>query len=320
MRALSETLRFAFAPAPALALGALAPLAAPAPAVPRVLLRGERSGRAGGWLSRLQNLVPRGLGSALASALILSAAVVGAVRGGQYQAFVAAEGGLGDFLARGFGFGVKVVTISGIARLDEREVLALAGVSPNSSVLFFDVDAARARLMKAPLVQSAGVRKLYPNRLVIDIVERGPVALWQHDGDVSIVAADGAALDALKDARLDDLPFVVGKGANKRLKEYLGLIDAAAELAPKIEAGVFVSERRWNLHMKTGVDVKLPEDDPAAAVTTLVKLERSSRILERDILAIDLRVPQRAFVRLTADAAAARAEKLAAKPKKGAKT
>ena len=309
MRPLSE---------PALALAALAPL--PAPPAPRVLLRGERSGRAGGWLSRLQNLAPRGLGSALAVALILTAAVVGAVRGGQYQAFVAAEGGVGNFLARGLGFGVTEVTISGVARLDEREVLALAGISPLSSVLFFDVDAARAGLMKAPLVQSAGVRKLYPNRLVIDIVERGPVALWQHDGDVSIVAADGAALDALKDARLDDLPFVVGKGANKRLKEYLGLIDAAEELRPKIEAGVFVSERRWNLHMKTGVDVKLPEDDPVTAVRTLVKLERSSKILERDILAIDLRVPQRAFVRLTADAAAARAEKLAAKPKKGAKT
>jgi cell division protein FtsQ len=283
-----------------------------------VLLRGERSGRARRFW-RLERKAPRGVGAVLAVALILAAGVVGAVRGGQYQAFVAEHGGLGDYLARKAGFGVNAVTISGIARLDEREVLTLAGITPKTSLPFFDVDAARAALLKAPLVATAGVRKLYPNRLVIDIAERGPVALWQRDGEVSIVSADGAALDELKDARLDDLPFVVGEGATKRLKEYLGLLDAAEELKDRIEAGVFVAGRRWNLHMKTGVDVKLPEDNPGAAVATLVKLERSSRILERSLISLDLRTPGRAFARLTAEAADARAQQLA-KTKKGGKT
>ncbi len=302
----------------ALSGAALSGAAFDAPA-PRVLLRGERFGRDKGFWT-LDRKVPRGLGLAMAAALILTAGAVGAMRGGQYQAFAAAHGGLGDYIARKAGFGVKSVTISGVARLDEREALALAGISPRSSLPFFDVDAARAGLLKAPLVASAGVRKLYPDRLVIDIVERGPVALWQRDGEVSMVSADGAALDELKDSRLDDLPFVVGEGANGRLREYLGLLDAAQELKDKIEAGVFVGQRRWNLHMKTGVDVKLPETDPAAAVATLVRLERSSHILERALLTLDLRTPGRAFARLTAEAADERAQKLAAKPKKGAKT
>ena len=314
MRPLSESLGWATAPQSAFAAGGAAFAFTP----PRVLLRGERSGRANGGYWRVERKAPRGLGLALAGAVLLAAVGVGAVRGGQYDAFVAAEGGLGDFLARQVGLGVKSVTISGIARLDEREVLAIAGISPKNSIPFFDVDAARAKLERAPLVSSVSLRKLYPNRIVIDIVERGPVALWQRDGDVSMVSADGAALDELKDARLNDLPFVVGKGANKRLPEYLGLLDAAQELKAKIEAGVFVSERRWNLRMKTGVDVKLPENDPASAMPALLKLERESRILERDIISLDLRVPGRAFARLTADAADARAEKLAPK-KKGEK-
>lgn len=312
MRSLSAHLSFAGAPQPAFAT------AIEAPAAPRVLLRGERSGRAKGFWA-IERRAPRGLGVALAAALILGAGALGAVRGGQYQAFVVAEGGLGDFVAREFGFGVKQITISGIARLGPREVLELAGVSPLSSVPFFDVDAARARLLKAPLVASASVRKLYPNRLVIEVTERAPVALWQRDGEVSIVSADGAALDELRDARLDDLPFVVGEGANKRLPEYLSLLDAAQELRGKIEAGVYVAQRRWNLHMKTGVDVKLPETDPVSAVMTLVRLERQSRILERQILTLDLRQPGRAFARLTAEAADARAAAQTAKAKKGGK-
>jgi cell division protein FtsQ len=284
---------------------------------PRVLLRGERAGRRGRW--RWEARVPRGLGMALAFVLILAAFAVGAVRGGHYAAFVKAEGGIGDFLARELGLGVKVVTISGIARLDEKEVLDIAGITPKSSLPFFDVDDARARLQRAPLVQSVGVRKFYPNRVVIDVVERGPVALWQRDGEVSIVAEDGAALDELKDARLNNLPFVVGKGANKRLTEYLSILDAAEELRPRIEAGVFVSERRWNLRMKSGLDVKLPETDPAGAMRVLLKLERDGRILEKDILYLDLREPTRVFARLSSDAADAWTQKFPDKKKKGEK-
>ena len=318
MRSLNGRLSWAGAPEPAfVSVGAVE---SPVVREPYVLLRGERAGRAGFGVWRFARPAPRGLGILLASALILAAGTVGAIRGGQYQAFVASQGGVGDFLARQIGLGVKVVTINGLNRLDEREVLGVAGISTRNSIPFFDVDAARAKLEKAPLVASAGVRKLYPGRILIDIVERTPTAIWQRDGDVSIVAADGAALDELRDARLNDLPFVVGPGANKRLKEYLSLLDAAEELRAKIEAGVFVGERRWNLRMKSGLDVKLPENEPERAIRALVDLERQSRILERDILSLDLREPGRAFVKLSADAADARAEKLAAmKPKKGEK-
>jgi cell division protein FtsQ len=317
VRSLGGRLSFAGASEPAYSTASIEMTPA---AHPRVLLRRERSGRAYLGFKLWERAAPRGLGLFLSGSLLLAASTFGALRGGHYQAFVASEGGIGNFIARNVGLDVKAVTISGLTRLGEREVLDLAGVSSKSSMLFFDVDTARAQLEKAPLVASASIRKLYPGRIFMDIVERSPAALWQRDGEVSIVAADGAALDALRDERLNDLPFVVGDGANKRLKEYLSLLDAAQELRSKIEAGVFVAQRRWNLRMKSGVDVKLPETDPALAVATLVKLERDSRILERDIITLDLREPGRAFARLSADAADARAEKFAAKPKKGEKT
>jgi cell division protein FtsQ len=70
--------------------------------------------------------------------------------------------------------------------------------------------------------------------------------------------------------------------------------------------------------MKSGLDVKLPETGPAAAMATLVKLQRESRILDRDLLWLDLRTPGRVFARLSVDAAAARQERLDAHAKKGA--
>lgn len=316
MRSLSEHLGWRRPTSLALASGGGALATAPPQ---RVLLRGERSRRGAFWrLLRFNRPAPRGLGLFLAAALLIAVAAIGAVRGGKYQEFVAEKGAIGDFVARGLGFGVKAVKISGQSRLSEPDVLALAGITPKISVPFFDVEAARARLEAAPLVSHASVRKLYPDQIVIEIEERTPAGLWQRDGEVKTVAADGAVIDELEGHGPSDLPFVVGAGANERLGEFLGLLDASQELRAKIAAGVLIGERRWNLKMKSGLDVKLPETGPAAAMATLVKLQRESRILDRDLLWLDLRTPGRVFARLSVDAAAARQERLDAHAKKGA--
>jgi cell division protein FtsQ len=293
-------------PQPAFAGGGGAPT--------RILLRRERSAAGlAAWTHSL-SAAPRGLGLALAMLALAGVAVFGALQGGEYASFVAREGSLADYLARGFGFDIAVVTISGEAELTAPEILADAGVSPKNSLLFLDAAKARARLEAAPLVKQASVRKLYPNHLVIDLVERAPSALWQKDGRVSIVAADGAVIDQMRDQRFDALPFVVGEGANERLPQYLALVAAARELGPKIRAGVLVADRRWSLKMTNGVEVMLPEVNPQAAVATLLRLQRESHILDRDVLSLDLRIPGRLFVRLTEEAAAARAA--AVHPKK----
>jgi len=296
---------------PALAL-------ARAPAAPvRVLLRGERGRRgAGRWTLRLAKPAPAGVGLALAIALLGGVTAAGALTGGEYREFAAREGGVGDYVARALGFGVAAVTISGQSQISEREILSLAGLSDKSSLPFFDAAQARKALEALPLIKQASVRKLYPDHVVIDIVERTPAALWQKDGALSAIASDGAVIDAPKDGRYDGLPFVVGDGANERLGEFNALLDASAELKPKIAAGILVGDRRWDLKMRSGVEVKLPENDPLSAMAMLLTLQRQSRILDRDVLSVDLREPGKVFARLSEQAAAARLAAL--KPKKAA--
>jgi cell division protein FtsQ len=85
------------------------------------------------------------------------------------------------------------------------------------------------------------------------------------------------------------------------------------ELKPRVEAGVLVGQRRWNLRLRSGLDIKLPEENPQAAIVELLSLQRQSRILEKDALALDFRIPGKVFVRLSEDAAAAWADSHPAK-------
>lgn len=283
---------------------------------PKILLSGERAAR-GSFRLRLplDRAPPLAFEVALTLMVLAGAAGYGAIRGGQFQNFVAEHGSVEDAAARALGFGVDIVTVSGATHMSEPRILAIAGVSAKDSLPFFDVAAARARLEADPLVKQARVRKLYPNQIVIDIVERTPYAVWQKDGQVKAIATDGAPIDDMHDSRYAGLPFVAGDGANERAREFTALLDSMEELKPRVEAGVLIGERRWNLRLKNGIDVKLPEVDPKTAIAALLKLQREQRILDRDVLALDFRAPDRLFVRLTQESAAAWAEAHAPKKK-----
>ncbi len=91
-------------------------------------------------------------------------------------------------------------------------------------------------------------------------------------------------------------------------------MEAAGELRSKIRAGVLVTNRRWNVKLSTGVDVKLPETSPERAIAALARLAKDQKIVDKDVISIDMRVPGRLVARLSEEAAAVRAEALAKKP------
>ena len=110
---------------------------------------------------------------------------------------------------------------------------------------------------------------------------------------------------------------MVGEGANQRIDDYIGLLDAAGDLRGKIRAGILVSQRRWTLKMDSGVEVMLPEptrESPCAARAARTE----AHVLEKDVVSLDFRVPGKMYVRLTEEAAAAREPREA--HNKGART
>jgi len=261
--------------------------------------------------------LPRFLGTGLTLGFYGVVAWVGLSQGGHLDDFYRNYGQPHHAIARMVGLGIERVTISGIDQLREAEVLGAAGINSKTSLAFLDVGEVRERLERVPLIKSASVRKLYPNELVVTLSERQPHAVWQLNGELFIIAADGTVIDLMQDARFADLPFVVGERANARTKDYLALLDIAGPLKGRIRAGTLVSGRRWTLKMDNGLDVRLPETGVAEAMARLVKLEREQKILEKDVIAVDLRMPDRVVVRLTEEAAAARAEAMKKKPTRG---
>lgn len=262
------------------------------------------------WLAILRVRVPRGVGVAAAALVIAASIAYGIVRGDHVPAIVAALTDTRDQAANAAGFHITTLALSGNVQVGREDVLAIAGVTGRTSLLFVDVEATRERLKTNPWIADASVRKLLPGELQIRITEREPFALWQKDGRLSVIADDGTVLEPYPAPGLGRLPFVVGYGAEKHAKVFLALLDHHPQIRDQVRASIRVSDRRWNLRLHNGLDVRLPETEVARALDRLVALDREMKLISRDIAAIDLRLPDRVTVRLSPAAAQARWESL----------
>ena len=268
------------------------------------------------WSSLINTRWPRGVGVAGSVVVILASLAYGAVKGDHIPSIIAALKDARDGAGNAAGFRIVSVALAGQHHVSREEVLAAAGVSGSTSLLFLDVEQTRERLKTNPWIADATVLKLYPGELQIGIKEREAFALWQKDGQVSVIADDGTVLEPYVSPRLIELPLVVGRGAETRAKEFLALLDRYPALRAFVRAAVLVGERRWNLRLNNGIDVRLPETDIAPALERLVALDKEKNLITRDIVAIDLRLPDRVTVRLSEAAAQARIDAAKDKAKK----
>jgi cell division protein FtsQ len=275
-----------------------------APAKPKARL--ERAEEAPRLITLVERYLPHRVGVIATVVLLLGSAGFGIVKGGHLEEFTAALSDSRNAMANSAGFRITTVGINGRKQLSQDEILAIGGVNGRSSLLFLDAAAVRDRLKANPWISDATVLKFYPSQLRIDIVERSAFALWQQDGRLSVIADDGAVLEPYVSRRFLTLPLVVGKGAETRARDFLALLARYPQVSSVTKAAIFVGERRWNLRLKDGLDIRLPENEVGNALAALSKLDKDDRLFSRDIVAVDMRLPDRLTVQLSDDAAKAR--------------
>ena len=206
------------------------------------------------------------------------------------------------------GLTVRQLEVSGNTYLTPQAVSVAANIGEGEKIADLDLVAIRDRIEALGWVKSARVSRLLPDTIRVDVTERKPFALWQHEGLLRLIDAEGVEVTQEKLNRFANLPLVVGEGAPAHAADLQAMLKTEPEMAARIEASVRVGERRWDLKFTNGVTVRLPENDPAGAWAKLAQIERNQGILGRDIAALDMRLPDRLIVRLTPAAAKARRE------------
>jgi cell division protein FtsQ len=195
--------------------------------------------------------------------------------------------------------GLKIddILVEGRAEVTKAELLAAIAVRRGDPILAVDTDAIRARLVNIGWIADATVERRLPGTLYISLQERQAMAIWQRNRTFVLIGRGGVVIGARGLERHAHLKVVIGATAPRHTPALLDMLATAPKLMARVRAAIWVGDRRWNLRLDDGIDIRLPEKDPEAAWARLVALERDRQLLRRSITTIDLRIRGRLIVR-----------------------
>lgn len=209
-------------------------------------------------------------------------------------------------LMQSSGLTVSEIIVTGRRNTQQSDIAMALAASPDD--LLFDVtpQSARERIEALGWIRSATVRRQFPDTVLVNIVERRPFALWQRDGRVTLIDREGQVISSKDLVGFGGLPVIVGEDAPQHVGALVSVLARKPTLLAKLDAATRVSGRRWDIRLRGGMDIRLPQHGVAEAWDLLASLITDHRLLERDVIAIDLRVKDRLAIRLGPASAATR--------------
>ncbi|WP_076072564.1 cell division protein FtsQ/DivIB [Sphingomonas montana] len=200
------------------------------------------------------------------------------------------------------GFRVRNIEIVGIDQADRAAVYDVAVDQTSRAMPLVDLEAIRARLMRFGWIADARVSRRLPDTLVIDIVERRAAAIWQHKQKLALIDRAGVVIAPVDlSAMPENLPIVIGPGANRQAANLNVLMETAPALKPMLAGASWIGDRRWDLRFQSGETLALPEGQAAsmAALRKFTAMDGRARLLGQGFVRFDMRMPDRFVVRVS---------------------
>ncbi len=198
------------------------------------------------------------------------------------------------------GFRVGEVLVTGRKHISQEDLLARLNVDEDMPIFSVSLTEARDNLSEIPWIEDAVVSRRLPDKIVVSITERVPAALWQYQKKISVIDENGLTLTSSSVETYKNLPLVVGEDAPEHVTEIVSLLKAETSIAPNVASAVRVGGRRWDLHLKNGMTIKLPENNVELALSRLAEAQEKSGLMNGKAAAIDLRIPEKFVILPTA--------------------
>ena len=200
------------------------------------------------------------------------------------------------------GFRVRNIEIVGIDQADRAAVYDVAVDQTSRAMPLVDLEAIRARLLRFGWISDARVSRRLPDTLVIDIVERQAAAIWQYRQKLALIDRKGVVIAPVDLAAMpENLPIVIGAGANRQASNLNVLMETAPALKPMLAGASWIGDRRWDLRFQSGETLALPEGQAAAmaALRKFTAMDGRARLLGQGFVRFDMRMPDRFVVRVS---------------------
>jgi cell division protein FtsQ len=204
------------------------------------------------------------------------------------------------------GITVDQIIIEGAFQTPKEVIYEASGVTIGEPLLATNINAIKDQVEQLTWIKVAIISRRLPDGVLISVEEHRPAALWQLDNKLWVLSDEGVRITDLGLEAFADLPMISGIGADQALERLLNAVSQNIDLFNRVETASWIGGRRWDLILKNGIKIMLPEEDMNEAWQNLIEFERDEKLLARNILAVDFRIKDKTVVRLTPEEAARR--------------
>ena len=194
------------------------------------------------------------------------------------------------------GLRLQTIEVQGRAHTPKDVLMAAAELTLGQPMLTISLPDLHDRLATIGWVREVAIEKRMPSTIRLLLTERVPMALLQTEAGHRVIDENGDIIVGADPSAFGHLTVVAGLEAAPNAAPLLNILRTEPELFAEVWAVTFQSERRWDVHLRNGIRVRLPETDPRTAWSKLAIIDHSKRITDRDLAVIDLRVPDQMIV------------------------
>lgn len=194
------------------------------------------------------------------------------------------------------GLHLQTIEVQGRAHTSKDVLMAVSELTLGQPMLTISLPELHDRLSTIGWVKDVAIERRMPSTIRLILTERVPMALLQTEGGHRVIDKDGEIISGADPSAFGHLTVVAGTSAGVNAAPLLNILRTEPELFAEVWAVTYQSERRWDVHLRNGIRVRLPETDPRTAWSRLAIIDHSKQITDRDLAVIDLRVPDQMIV------------------------
>ena len=194
------------------------------------------------------------------------------------------------------GLKLRHIQVRGRSHITKETLLTALNLHLDAPIFSINLQDLHNRVSQIGWVKNVIIERRLPSTIHITLDERVPIALLQNDIDHQLIDGSGAIIEGADSRDFTHLKVVTGDNAAAYAAPILEALKTEPELFSEVWAISFRSERRWDVHLKNGMEIRLPEADPILAWSRLAVIDREKSIINRDLSVIDLRLPKQLIV------------------------
>ena len=194
------------------------------------------------------------------------------------------------------GLRLETIEVRGRAHTPKPVIIAASELTLGEPMLTISLPELHERLSTIGWIRTVAIERRMPSTIRVELTERVPMALLQTEDGHRVIDETGTVIAGADPAAFGHLTVVAGDSAADNAAPILNILRTEPELFAEVWAVTYQSERRWDVHLRNGIRVRLPETDPRTAWSRLAVIDHSKQITDRDLAVIDMRIPDQMIV------------------------